>query len=112
MKQLFIPPLGTELELGEDWSFPLFHEYRNRDFFTYQKLKYFPTLQTRETDSEPSILPAGTRLKVYRIYIRRGQTNFDSVTFIMTQDASGKKVTRQRFWVKLADANRMIIKDT
>jgi len=29
MNQLFIPEIGTEIELAEDWQFTLYPEYRN-----------------------------------------------------------------------------------
>jgi hypothetical protein len=66
-------------------------------------------------------LPAGTILVMDRIYIRQGQSKFDSVTFYAKeipnlQDQSipaacraftKKPKGKARFWVKLADANQI-----
>ena len=116
---LFIPPLGTEVVLAEDWTFPLFFEYRNfvaLEHFGFttdgtSKWDYY-----REERSYPLTLPAGTVLKIDRIYIRKGNKDFDSVTFYMK---GGNKVVpfakgkpkAIRFWAKLADVNRIILKD-
>lgn len=32
MAKLFIPEIGTQLILSEDWQFMLHHEYRNTEF--------------------------------------------------------------------------------
>lgn len=116
---LFIPPLGTEIVLAEPWTFPLHFEYRN-----FAALEYFNMIKENETKwdtwgyevSYPLTLPAGTTLKVDRIYIRKGAGDFDSVTFWMK---GGNKVVpfakgkpkAIRFWAKLADVNRIIIED-
>lgn len=106
---LFIPPLGTEIELSEPWSFQLHFEYRN-----FAALEYFKLTKNNETKwdhwrddlSYPLTLPAGTVLKVDRIYIRKGVRDFDSVTFYMKGEK--KKI---RFWAKLPEVNKIIIKD-
>jgi len=70
------------------------------------------------------ILPAGTSLKVDRIYIRKGKGEYSSITFFADGlgetivPASGLAWRRQydakkkklRFWAKLADVNTMNIK--
>lgn len=53
-------------------------------------------------------LPVGARLKVERIYIRKGSPEFDSVTFSIVKNtipnfAGGKA----RFWAKLDEVNTM-----
>lgn len=153
MLNLFIPPLGTEIELAEDWRFRLHDEYRNAKMINLLA----PKLPTRTIDgfwdlspheqlelmnksgwmiesgkfrSQSDIgiyasqkfayvtLPAGTKLKVQRIYIRQGQKSFDSVTFSVTglpadiaerEPRMGKKKPSAlgRFWVKLDDANKI-----
>jgi len=105
MRNLFIPPLGTELMLALDWNFELFNEYRNGGFMKAMK-------DNRDTSfngypgfgSKVATLPIGTVLTLRRIYIRQGQDSCDSVTF---STRIGKKL--HRFWVKLADANAIVL---
>lgn len=154
MTRLFIPPLGTEIELAADWHFRLFDEHRNDKminllapprpqraidgFWGLSREERADTLNKsgwqREggpftPDDDVShygvskfatvSLPAGTKLKVQRIYIRQGQKGFDSVTFTVSglpADAGDKApalVKKKpkdigRFWVKLADANQIV----
>lgn len=66
-------------------------------------------------DNVPLTLPAGTVLTVDRIYIRKGQGDYSSLTFYiaetshptLTRDktAKGFKKGRKRFWAKLHDVN-------
>lgn len=108
MKNLFIPPLGTSITLAQDWAFELHREHRNYDFFGHLGLQY-PTWDSK-VESVSATLPAGTILKIDRIYIRKGQKDYDSVTFHVV-NSKGKKVTNARFWVKLADANKIMLVD-
>jgi len=120
--RLCIPTIGTELVLSKDWQFRLFFEKRN-----YKLLDKLDLLEQAEGTAhnthgqrmEPSrysayywdsdqcvlaMLPKGTRIKVDRIYIRKGRAsvkNFDSVTF-WVRDGSYKGA---RFWAKLMDVN-------
>ena len=119
--QLFIPPLRTKLRLLEDWTFQLQNEYRNEKFWeTIFGEKCPPSLLRPDpippekyspyVDNEvrrPATLPAGTVLRVDRIYIRNGASDFDSVTFNLAIGAKTTFKTEGRFWVKLADANTM-----
>lgn len=52
-------------------------------------------------------LPKGTRLRVDRIYIRKGKKEYDSLTF-WALDLSKKRV---RFFARLADVNKAIVTD-
>lgn len=55
---------------------------------------------------EPIVtLKAGTVLKIDRIYIRKGNQEFDSVSFIITKSANPEITTKVRFWAKLVDVN-------
>jgi hypothetical protein len=65
----------------------------------------------RRYQTHPITLPKGTVLEVDRVYIRNfnraaleEQDNFDSITFKVV----GAK--KQRFWVKLKDANHIQFK--
>lgn len=51
-------------------------------------------------NSVPITLPVGTKLKVDRIYIRKGASDFSSISFFATIDKKD-----YRFWAKLADVN-------
>lgn len=52
--------------------------------------------------------PAGTQLKVDRIYIRQGGESFASITFRTTKVCPDKRFVNKRFWVKLRDANQIV----
>jgi hypothetical protein len=58
-------------------------------------------------------LPLKTQLKVDRVYIKKGHgmSDYESVTFIIVDHPINKKLNKKRFWVKLKDANTMIIED-
>ena len=122
--KMFIPPLGYELILTENWHFKLFFEYRNEKLLELNNWKaesYF-IWKNLETDEEKNfhyrnentipeeyrfincILPEHTILKVDRIYIRKGAKDFDSVSFFA--DIPGQK-KRVRFWAKLDEVNNI-----
>jgi hypothetical protein len=98
---LFIPSIGTEIKLAESWKFKLYGEYRNSGMFTYLGLKYPYKAGPVEVE-----FPIGTVLKVDRIYIRKGNDSYNSVTFFLID---GKKKGRKRFWAKLDDVNRIVM---
>lgn len=141
MQKLFIPALGTELKLAQDWYFVLHDEDRNEtlvELLTTEGL-LGPRKLVNEADADKpwatycfaARLPAGATLKLDRIYIRKNQGDFDSVTFLLkgakvpgrTEIRTGVAIgsgTREefsyelkiasrgvRFWVKLADANNI-----
>lgn len=58
-------------------------------------------------------LPAGSELSIDRIYIRRGVSEYSSITFNLTRTThaafQGKGKGRKRFWAKLAEVNQMEI---
>jgi hypothetical protein len=106
MTKLYIPALGDRIKLTADWTFLLFPESRNMSLYTHLKIEYPRTF----FDVKPVkvTLPAGTELGIDRIYIRRGNKDFDSITFnllgVPTQKLYGPRV-RVRFWAKLAAVN-------
>jgi hypothetical protein len=67
--------------------------------------------------SFPFTIPTGAILSVERIYIRRGQADFDSVSFSLIRDSVkgtefGDKLPKKgrvRFWAKLDDVNEIIL---
>lgn len=113
--KLFIPPLRTKLRLLKFWEFPLHWEYRNREFFD--------AINTDWHTLAPPVKPitvaleSDTVLAVDRIYIRKGQDGFDSVTFTVVDGPNKALVPKKRggthegrqlrFWVKLEDANNI-----
>lgn len=155
---IFIPPLGSVIQLQEDWNFHLHDErrnstvqeaiksfppYRNRDpaLPTWRELtvperkiqvdasdwEYIPheDIETKYPDymywtgdwCRQMVFRAGTELKIERIYLRRGQDNYDSVTFRTNCWISAlgdplfsapRKIKHLRFWAKLEDVNQIV----
>lgn len=114
----FIPEIGTELKLSDDWTFELYQESRNSDIFLADGKKSCGWREDLKSYSRT--LPAGSVFLVDRIYVRKGAKEFSSVTLRLTEttDAvltrngtqgprlgSKKKKNYGRFWVKLADFN-------
>ena len=129
-RPLFIPALGTEVVLAEDWTFTLHKESRNSGFAegldiaerrvqvhagsyqdngTTETYRYTTkhTVWPAQAKSWEVTLAAGTVLRMERIYIKQNQGRFDSVTF---RDV-GRSHRHGRFWVKLADANTAVLED-
>ena len=113
--RLFIPPIGAVITLEKDWTFTLYKEYRNDNFAEALKLgKEIKSTRwgaCRDWKDQMVTLPAGTKLKVSRIYIRNGVQDYNSVTFwAENKELFGKK--KPRFWVKLPEVNNIHFKDT
>jgi len=112
--KLFIPPLGTMVKTAADWSFTLHDERRNDGFVEAAVPRKTKRVSYYDKISYPVTLPAGAVLKVERVFIRRGISDFDSVTFILQgkkhpiELANGRAIkANKRFWVKLPDANQI-----
>ena len=121
---LYIPELGTVLVLAKDWTFHVENEKRNAGLAVVMGRKadkdsyYWPFGSTDNpfiegrwggrqqvpVDPGPYTFPKGTELVVDRIYIRKGNEEFSSVTFVTRH--GGKQL---RFFAKLDDVNRMEI---
>jgi hypothetical protein len=114
--KLFIPPLGTRLVLTAPWTCKLIQESRNNKLIDELR-KYFPGVPgeikfDHYTYSRTAPLcdfqfGVGTSLTVDRIYIRKGGSDFDSVSFFVSIPNGNLKPIKGRFWVKLADANKI-----
>ena len=109
---LFIPRVGTELCLTDDWTFPLYKEGRNETLFAALGVSppaiaaYGEPLTSTEVT-----LPAGTLLQVERVYVRQGKGDFDSLTFTAQLPGAVKKKGLRpwpRFWAKLTDVNGLV----
>lgn len=109
VKKLQIPSLGSSVRVAADWTFALHNESRNRSLMDHFKIVYpegyWPQYEHFNKGGSTQVtLPAGTKLAIDRIYIRRGNDDFDSITFRITE-LEGKPVKKMRFWVKLPDVN-------
>jgi hypothetical protein len=111
---LFVPSIGTQLQLAAPWTFTVHLEHRNNKFvealvdaklFTVPKNMVSQHGYFMTGPAGKCTLPLGTILKVDRIYIKKGCKDYDSMTFYCRfEDATGK-TWKGRFWVKLTDAN-------
>jgi hypothetical protein len=107
----FTPDIGTLLKLEQDWTFTLFSEYRNRDLFN--KLKQLGKISN--TDKNQVVdLPKGLVVKVDRVYIRKGLSQYSSITFTIPKPKNKSEkeemplnldYTGSKFWVKLHECN-------
>ena len=102
MNKLHIPRLGEVITLAEPWTFTLHEESRN--FSLIKKIDPDHAVRYSGRKTWSVTLPAKSELKIARIYIRNGQSAFDSVTFSCSYN--GKTA---RFWVKLNDANKIVM---
>ena len=92
-RRRYIPQLGDTVKLEQPWTFDLHCEGRNQSLFIYFGLLDFAEIASVglnaafknhfEGNSVPVTLPAGTELKIDRIYIRKGAEEFGSVTFVV-----------------------------
>ncbi len=116
--KIYIPTVGTELELAAPWKFKLYQEYRNGVWI--ERLKKHGIIppeilnpvscgSTHVFDCD-FVLPPGTKLKVSRVYIRGHARNYDSVTFTSSFEYANTLI-KGRFWAKLADVNTMEVVD-
>lgn len=133
--RLFVPHIGEELTLIDDWRFVTLCEARNTTLFNAFAIpsedRWEPAdarsyrwatvdgLDTYKTKPVAFTLPEGTILKVDRIYIRKGQDDYDSLTFIVADSPDKRLLTKKhqgtspkpvRFWVKLKETRTMEVK--
>lgn len=111
---MFIPTIGTRLTVNQPWTFDLYPEYRNHNLrHAVGIINDGASKWVRSNDQkeESVTLPTGTVLVVDRVYVRKGMSNFDSVTFNIPKKDNpelfanfpNKPSGQVRFWVKLAD---------
>ena len=114
VSRIAIPTIGSLFMLSEPWSFELYLERRNRAFMdkAFDGIPSFPGFTSKRSGDCPGktlVFPTGTKLRIDRLYIRKGVFDFDSVTLIL---AKGNCPTFPklygRFWVKLHDINRVV----
>lgn len=124
---MFIPRIGNKITLSKPWKFKLHDEYRNEKFWQAllgnpQRTIYYygyhpayhesavqtPTTNhrgTKKADPVDVTLPKGTVLQVDRIYIKKGQPSYDSLSFVVTK---GQSVPPGRFWASLDEVNNTL----
>jgi hypothetical protein len=116
---LLIPEIGTKMVLAEDWHMEIHNEYRNWGVLELteivKKNRNWNELYGANTAKHTELVfPKGSMLTVDRIYIRKGASDFSSLTFYVAKGAQiqrdGKEYTSSkslRFWAKLKDVNNM-----
>lgn len=148
MQNLHVPSIGDVIVLAEDWEFDLWPEDRNS---TMMKLMIGEAYDSKKTSHSgwkrnskglfekvevhpfKVFLRKGSKLKIDRIYIRKGPKDvkeYDSVTFFLkdfrvpmknsfyTKISEDRWVyekkdrnTPVRFWAKLCDVNKIKFKE-
>lgn len=110
-----IPELNKAFRLTEDWTFILYSERRNQTLI--EKLGHKYDWRDRQTKTLET-LPKGLVLKVRKIYIRSGASEFSSLTFSCPKNKTkAEKLANPQneiyggttFWAKLKDVNNMDI---
>jgi hypothetical protein len=144
--QFYVPEIGDEITLTEDWVFQLHAENRNETMgllhnhhlFAYGwidsavhpqldkatcNVKYWEDYRVwsdaAKEITKPTLditIEAGQKLKIDRIYIRKGISEYSSITFyakglgtVLSGGRWGGKKSNKaiRFWAKLADCNNI-----
>ena len=122
--KLYIPEIGDELTLSESWTFSLYSEHRNDSVgialgyaipggrFAGWKCNSDKSGYRlfSVTIADKVTFPKGTKLKVDRIYIRKGNSEYSSLSFRISYHEN-KNLLKKRFWAKLEDVNSMNIDD-
>lgn len=101
--KLFIPALGTVVKLSQPWTFILHHECRNLELFG---------LDYHLRRMEIVTIPAGAELKIERIFIRKGSSEYNSVTFFWQKQSIPAAKKGIRFWAKLDCVNKIEFEDS
>lgn len=117
----YIPDIGDCVQLVEDWEFPVHLESRNYGLINCIKPHAGFSLDAASTLL--AVFEAGTVLQIDRIYIRKGNSAWSSVTFYVkyapndvnrakqgSADGSEQKRKGCRFWAKLANVNEMVVR--
>jgi hypothetical protein len=89
--RFYIPTIGDTIKLEADWRFTVYQEERNASMLELLGFKddvdyHIEGLKWRDYPEPPEregFFPAGTLLQVERIYIRKDQSDFDSITFMI-----------------------------
>jgi hypothetical protein len=126
---VLIPTVGSRITLTQDWTFTLIGEYRNQKFYVQMHgeqprgfWKHDGPARYQHTQpyvEATTTLPAGSVLRVDRIYVKKGIGEFDSVTFICEAMPKSEPTQREpwtksktkivgRFWAPLNQVNEIV----
>ncbi len=131
--KMYIPELGDQIKLTADWVFELHVEDRNSTLMEFLHNCEFSWENYRTGITMTSVIPDGSILKVDRIYIRKGASDYSSITFFWKDmsippkvvdrkitafnyhgmpghtEIYQKKIPKKpvRFWAKLSDVNNI-----
>lgn len=116
--RLYIPEITDQLLLAEDWTFKLIPEYRNEALMDWMRVpakdRYHGNAAESLRRAIDVTLPKGTVLKVSRIYVRQGNSDYSSLTFWGAAPKSAPRPPgtlcpfKGRFFAKLDDVNRIV----
>lgn len=104
--KIYIPEIGDQIVLTKDWTFDLYYEYRNKSLLEKidVNFEWRPLISEPKPEQKYSItIPKKTILRIDRIYVRKGASNYSSLSFII-DSGEWKKC---RFWAKLFDVNNI-----
>lgn len=132
---MFIPEIGTSIILRNPWEFMLHTESRNEALAIAAGFNYDMAYSWRRNTSDAELskrngwikygysewektvtLPAGAILTVDRVYIRKGNDDYSSLSFNLNRKSVCPEFSdfaknihtlkgRCRFWAKLDDVN-------
>lgn len=119
--KLYIPEIGDVIHLTSDWTFQLYNEHRNGTLMMKMKdPRHTVGEWSDKYGSLPCTIPSGAQLKIDRVYIRKGNKGYSSVTFLWKNESlparvehysngDAYKIPKQpvRFWAKLGDVNNI-----
>lgn len=110
----YIPEIGDKIKLTKPWQFTLFYEHRNNQFIAAIRPDAPPpgTGYMADGRSVSATLPTNTVLRVDRIYVRKGKSDWSSVSFVVVEMPGSSAKHRGfsgkgRFWAKLEDCNEI-----
>jgi hypothetical protein len=101
--KMYVPEISDQIILSQDWTFDLYHEWRNKSLFDKMKVNFMNGGYAQNMEKYAATIPKGTGLKIDRIYIRKGNSEYSSLTFYI---GSGPW-KGCRFWAKLKDVNKI-----
>lgn len=134
MTQLYIPEIGDVITLSKEWVFDLYNEDRNETLMKHlgdtRDIAF--SWNNTQLSAVKHAIPPGAKLKIDRVYVRKGQGDYSSVSFLWVgaripgyieqkpvtsyMGATPVKGFRDvkypakpvRFWAKLADVNTIV----
>jgi hypothetical protein len=84
---------------------PVWSEEDTYEYNKYKELFFVPIFMT-------VILPESTILSIDRIYIRKGASDYSSISFYLKSHPTMITKKKPRFWAKLEDCNNIMFEKT